>query len=176
MCAHDFFSCSVSLYLSLSIAGFYYIASLSFDGVWRVGWPTPWAHMQYRNGTASQCGRPFVCRDANAPSAPLHSTAYSSFIDCFYLNRRPIQAEVHWILTVLMHFLFCYSFYISRVEHTALTFPCLVEPSRPLQLVFQNICVTIQKRSILKDVSGVVRWIYIFPFWILIITRESIIR
>ncbi|XP_055691964.1 uncharacterized protein LOC129794996 [Lutzomyia longipalpis] len=45
----------------------------------------------------------------------------------------------------------------SRVEHTALTFPCMLEPSRPLQLVFQDICVSVQKRPILKDVSGIVR-------------------
>lgn len=44
---------------------------------------------------------------------------------------------------------------IYRVEHTALTFPC--EASRPLQLLFQNICVSVHKRQILKDVSGIVR-------------------
>jgi ABC-type multidrug transport system ATPase subunit len=42
-------------------------------------------------------------------------------------------------------------------EHTALKFPCMLEPSKPLQLVFQNICVNVQKREILRDVSGVVR-------------------
>lgn len=47
-----------------------------------------------------------------------------------------------------------------RVDHTALTFPCALEPSRSLPLVFEDICVSVNKKVILKDVSGVVRWVH----------------
>lgn len=53
---------------------------------------------------------------------------------------------------------FFFSLFSPRsVEHTALTFPCMLEPSRPLHLLFQDVCVSVQKQSILRDISGVVR-------------------
>lgn len=61
------------------------------------------------------------------------------------------------LLSMSSHIVFFLLFLNYRVEHTALTFPCMLEPSRPLQLVFQDICVSVQKRPILKDVSGIVR-------------------
>lgn len=56
---------------------------------------------------------------------------------------------------MFIKFYFCY-----RVDHTALTFPCAIEPSRSLPLVFEDICVSINKKEVLKDVSGVVRWVF----------------
>ncbi|KAJ9578181.1 hypothetical protein L9F63_005570, partial [Diploptera punctata] len=49
----------------------------------------------------------------------------------------------------------------SSVPSTTIHFPCLDQqqhlPQRPLELVFSGIVVTVDKRPILKDVSGVVR-------------------
>jgi ABC-type transporter Mla maintaining outer membrane lipid asymmetry ATPase subunit MlaF len=44
----------------------------------------------------------------------------------------------------------------SSVPSTTINFPCL-DQQRPLELVFSGVTVSVDKRSILKDVSGMVR-------------------
>jgi len=44
----------------------------------------------------------------------------------------------------------------SNVPSTTIHFPCL-DQQRPLELVFSGVTVAVDKRPILRDVSGVVR-------------------
>jgi ABC-type multidrug transport system fused ATPase/permease subunit len=44
----------------------------------------------------------------------------------------------------------------SNVPSTTIHFPCL-DQQRPLELVFSGVTVNVDKRPILRDVSGVVR-------------------
>ncbi|XP_068081100.1 uncharacterized protein E23 [Anabrus simplex] len=47
--------------------------------------------------------------------------------------------------------------WIESAPSTAIHFPCLEQQQRPLELVFSGVTVTVDKRPILRDVSGVVR-------------------